>query len=123
MFYRENRTAMPADSICPLIHEDFPCQVLSLLHTLLDEVKTLHQTLENQDLELKTVHRAAHSHVHVSSLVIALQLEHPDRIWTSDTLAEEIGCSGAAVRKTKAWKEYHKRLEQEKIERSRQKRC
>ena len=114
---------MPDNSICPLIRENSPCQVLSLLHILLDEVKTLHQTLENQDLELKTIHRAAQSHLHVSSFVIALQLEHPDRIWTSDALAKEIGCSGAAVRKTKAWKEYHKRLEQEKIGRSQQKGC
>ena len=109
---------MPLDSTCPLIHKKAPCQVLSLLHTLLDEVKALHQTLEHQGWELQTHHKAAHTHLHVSSLIVALQLEYPSRIWTSDDFAEKIGCTGAAVRKTKAWKEYQKHFESEKDKRS-----
>ena len=109
---------MPTRLNCPLIHDASPCQILSLLHTLLDEVRTLHQTLENQELSPKTNFKSPHKHLHVSALVIALQLEHPDRIWTSESFATEIGCTGAAVRKTQAWKNYNERLAREKHARS-----
>ena len=115
-----NSPIVPVDSLCPLIHANAPCKVLPLLYTLLDEVKALHQTLENQESEPKPVFKAPHHHLHVSALVIALQLEYPDKIWTSESFAKEIGCSGGAVRKTKAWKHYQERLEHEKSRRSHQ---
>jgi hypothetical protein len=43
--------------------------------------------------------------INVSTQVLALLMKYPDdKIWTSDELAEKIGCTGAAVRKTPAWK-------------------
>ena len=50
--------------------------------------------------------------------VVALQLEYPDKVWSADDFAKKIGCTGAAVRKTQAWKEYQERLENERHERT-----
>jgi hypothetical protein len=44
-----------------------------------------------------------------SGFIIALQIECPEKIWTSDSFAKKIGSTGAAVRKTKAWKNCQKR--------------
>jgi hypothetical protein len=93
------------------------CPVVPLLHAILEEVKALRQTLKNE----KKPSKSNAGRLHVGRLVVALQLEYPDRVWTSDTFSKVIGCSCAAVRQTKAWKDYQIRLENEKHERPQRK--
>ena len=102
---------MTSDSepTCPLTCEDSGCPVVPLLHAILDKVEESLQTLEG--MEAKGSSKTTHCRLHVNRLVFALQIECPDKIWTSDDFAKEIGCTGAAVRKTKAWREYQERLE------------
>jgi len=101
---------MTANSKCSLTCENPVCPVVALLHAILEEVKALRQTSKNTKKTSKTTA----SRLHVGRLVMALQLEYPEKVWTSDSFAEAIGCTGAAVRKTRAWGEYKKRLEGEK---------
>ncbi|MDR2439733.1 MAG: hypothetical protein LBE12_10250 [Planctomycetaceae bacterium] len=46
--------------------------------------------------------------INANAQVIALLMKCSDKVWMSDELAEKIGCTGAAVRKTQAWKGYQK---------------
>jgi len=93
-----------------LVCENPLCPAVPLLNTILDEMKALRQMLENTKKPSKSNARR----LHVGRLVVALQLEYPDRVWTSDAFAKVIGCSCAAVRQTKEWKDYQRRLENEK---------
>jgi len=69
-----------------------------------------HQTPDGEEAKGTKISKT-NCRMHVNSLIMALQIECPEKIWTSDDFAEEIGCTGAAVRKTKAWREYQERLE------------
>jgi len=109
---------MTIDSMPPLTCKDPSCPVVPLLRALLDEMKALRQTLID---EKKKPSRSNAGRLHVGRLVVALQLEYPDRVWTSDSFAKVIGCSCAAVRQTKAWKDYQIRLENEKQKRPQRK--
>ena len=101
------------------------CPLRPLLSTLLDEIKslrseveTLHRMLENEKPEAKKSPRGTVGRLSVDLLMLTLQIKYPEKVWTSDSFAEKIGCTGAAVRQTKAWKDYQKRLQNEKQERS-----
>jgi hypothetical protein len=102
-FGTERNLKMITNTTCPLASS---CPVMPLLHTILDEVRSL----KDKEPKAKKSSKAAH----VNGLIIALQIEHPEKLWTSDSFAKKIGCTGAAVRKTKAWKNYQKRLKTER---------
>ena len=113
-------TTDSTDSICSTICETPPCPALTLLHAILDkldplsdEVAIIHQMLTKENG--KGLPRPNGCRLCVNELILALQLKYPDRVWTSEAFAKEIGCSGAAVRKTKTWKDYQERLETEKL--------
>ena len=109
---------MITDSICPPKCEDSQCLAVPLLHALLDEMKAMHQTLKDNRTEAKKPSKAtATKRILVNELIVALQLRNPEKEWTSDSFAKEIGCTGAAVRATEAWKLYQKRQAKEKRER------
>ena len=97
--------------MCPLTCDESQCPVVLLLHAILDKVEASHQASEGKEEDAKKHTKATNCRLHVNRLVTALQIECPEKIWTSDAFAEEIGCTGAAVRKTKAWREYQERLE------------
>jgi hypothetical protein len=46
--------------------------------------------------------------ISVRAQVFDLLTKYSDKVWTSEKLAEKIGCTGAAVKKTSAWKGYQK---------------
>jgi hypothetical protein len=46
--------------------------------------------------------------IRVNTQVLELFIKYPDKAWSSNELAEKIGCTGAAVRKTSAWKSCQK---------------
>lgn len=50
--------------------------------------------------------------IDVQAQVVALLEKFPSGKWTSDELAKKIGCTGAAVRKTRAWQGYKKQQRQ-----------
>jgi len=78
----------------------------------LDELRA-----SRQASKAKNAPKTATKRILVNELIVALQLRHPAKEWTSDSFAKEIGCTGAAVRATEAWKLYQKRQEQEKQKR------
>jgi hypothetical protein len=92
------------------------CPVISLLNTILDEVRSLKSEGPKKKKSLKVTTPRPH----VNGLVIALQLKYPEKIWTADAFAKKIGCTSAAVRQTKAWKAYRVLLESEKQKRQQQ---
>ena len=119
---------MTTDSTCSLTCETTPCPAVVLLHAILDildplsdEVKVIHQMLADEKQKAKDLPHMPGCRLCVNELILALQLKHPERVWTSESFAKEIGCSGAAVRKTKTWREYQERLANEKQERPRRK--
>lgn len=86
-----------------------------ILHTLLDEVSVLSekvnrilQVLEVEESKTKRILQTAVHRQHVNEKVMQLLLKHPRKVWTSEDFAKEIGCSGAAVRQTSAWKAHRK---------------
>jgi len=81
----------------------------------------MHQTLKSVESKTKKSPKTATKRISANELIVALQLRHPEREWTSDSFAKEIGCTGAAVRATEAWKLYQKRQEQEKQKRPQRK--
>jgi hypothetical protein len=46
--------------------------------------------------------------INVDAYIFGLLIKRPNKVWTSNELAEKIGCSGSAVKKTSAWKSYQK---------------
>ena len=114
---------MEKNTTCPLTCEDSPCPVVPMLRTLWEkidslsgEVRAIRQTLKNEKPKTKKVSKVAQSHLHVNRLVFALQVEFPDKVWTSDDFAKKIGCTGSAVRQTKEWKKYQERLQAKRQE-------
>ena len=111
---------MPPDSVNSSTCETASClgpHLLVLLDgqkSLLDKVETIYQMLKNEKPEAKGSLKKNICRMHVNALVLGLQIEYPDRVWTSDSFAKEIGCTDSAVRHTKAWREYQERLESEK---------
>lgn len=99
---------------CPLTHNLSACPVEPLLRELLNKVESMHQILKSRESKTRNSPGTTTKHLYVNRLVWVLQLEDTEKIWTSDDFAREIGCTSAAVRKTKAWKEYQKRLEYER---------
>jgi hypothetical protein len=83
-----------------------------LLNDVLKELQSIHQTLKNQPAN-KQVRRASTINEHVGLLLN----KFPDRTWTSESLAKQIGnsCTAAAVRKTEQWKSYqnHRKTDKE----------
>jgi response regulator of citrate/malate metabolism len=82
----------------------------------IEEQQVLHSQLI-QELQANSVPKSKTSknkqtkgakRVNVNVQVIALLRKDSNKVWTSNKLAEKIGCSGAAVRKTSAWKDYQK---------------
>ena len=97
------------------------CPLKPVLSTLLDEVKvlrheveTLHRMLENEKPKAKKSPKGTVGRLSVDLLMLTLQIKYPEKVWTSDSFAKEIGCTGAAVRQTQAWKDYQKRLQNDK---------
>jgi hypothetical protein len=82
---------------------------MSLLRTILQKVEVLEKRAKNPS--------QATGRLPVEGYVLALQLQYPDMVWTSDDFAREIGCSGAAVRKTRTWRDYQERREISKQQR------
>jgi len=109
------------DSILPLCCKTSPCTVEPLLHAILDEMKAIHQTLKCKETKVENPSKVPHHRPQVNRLVFALQVEFPEKVWTADSFAEKIGCTGAAVRKTKAWREYRERLQNERQKRPQRK--
>jgi len=111
---------MPPDSANSSTCETASCLGPHLLvlidgqRSLLDKVETIYQMLKNAKLEAKGSLKKTICRNHVNALVLGLQIENPDRVWTSNSFAEEIGCTDSAVRHTKAWREYQERLENER---------
>ena len=105
-------TLICKDSSCPA--QPFWLALLDKIDALLVEVKAAHQTLKDREPKAKNSSKAAADRLRVNGLVLALQVEHPDRIWTAESFAGIIGCTGAAVRKTQAWKVYRERLQSQK---------
>ena len=94
--------------------------VLSLINdvqALRNEVTELHQMLKDGKPGVVEKPLKVPRPRHVNRLVFMLQVEYPEKVWTSESMATEIGCTGAAVRQTKAWKEYQMRIQNEKQER------
>ena len=84
------------------------CPVIPLLHTILDEVRSLkNEGATSGEKPLK----ATGKRPQVNVRVFALLTKYPEKIWTSDSFAKAIGCSAAAVRQTKAWKAYQRQLQ------------
>ena len=87
--------------VCPLTYETTTCPALSLLWALLEEIHSLSDKLDAMQQILKTEESkkekaSTTKRFPVSGMIIALQLEYPDKTWTSDDFAKEIGCTGAA---------------------------
>ena len=115
---------MTKNTICPLTCEGSLCLVEPMLRSLLekidslsDEVKAIRQTLKNNVPKATKMPKTANRH-HVNRLVLALQVEFPEKVWTSGDFAEKIGCTGSAVRQTKEWKAYQGRLQAARQQRS-----
>jgi hypothetical protein len=75
------------------------------------------QTLKNKVPKSNNSTKATICRLHVNRLVFALQVEHPEKDWTSEDFAKEIGCTASAVRQTKNWKAYQERQQYQKEER------
>lgn len=112
---------MTADSKCLSACENPSCPLMPLLRnlsyrleTLSEEVEAMHQTLKNMGANAKKTQKATGKRPQVNRQVFALQVEYPEKVWTADDFAKKIGCSGAAVRRTKAWKDYKNLLKHEK---------
>ena len=121
---------MTKNTACPLTCEDSLCPVVPMLRilwekidSLSDEVKAIRQTLKNEGPKTKKVSEIVLNRLHVNRLVLALQVEFPDKVWTSDDFAKKIGCTGSAVRQTKEWKAYQERLQAARQQRSKRKGC
>ena len=90
------------------------CPAEPLLHLLLEEIKSIRQTLKEKTPKPKK----SIDSLYVNEFVLAFLLSKPEKEdWKSGDLAEEIGCSPAAVRKTKAWKGYQATLQSKKQDR------
>ena len=96
-------------SACPM--RPLLCTLLDDVKALRNEVEALHQMLKDVKPEVVKKPSKINRHQHVNRLVFVLQVENPEKVWTSESLAAKIGCTGAAVRQTKAWKDYQKRLQ------------
>ena len=105
---------MTTDSTYSMNCESSSCPAVPLLLALMDEVRLIQQTLQNEKSRTRKVSKATAGRLHVGRLVFALQVECPEKVWTSDSFAKKIGCTGAAVRKTKEWKECQERIERKK---------
>jgi hypothetical protein len=82
----------------------------------IEEEQTSHSQLI-QELRVNSVPKSKTSknkqtkrvkRISVNTQIIDLLMKEPAKVWTSDELAEKIGCTGAAVRKTAVWKGYQK---------------
>ena len=110
---------MTANLTNPLVFNIPKCPAEPLLRAILDKIEFLSgevQTLKNQEAKTQSLGTIS-SRLHANALILGLQVEYPDRVWTSEDFAKVIGCTGSAVRKTKAWKAYQKMLEGEKDKR------
>jgi hypothetical protein len=58
--------------------------------------------------QLKNKQTKGAKRIDVEAYVFGLLIKCPNKVWTSDELAEKIGCSSSAVRKTSAWKSCQK---------------
>jgi molecular chaperone GrpE (heat shock protein) len=90
--------------------------LLDEVQILRHEVETLRQMFENEKPKAKKSPKGTVSRLPVGLLLLALQIKYPEKVWTSDSFAKEIGCSGAAVRQTQEWENYQKRLQNERQE-------
>jgi translation elongation factor EF-4 len=80
---------------------------MSLLKSILDKVDVL-------EAKAKKSPKVVDKRPQVNSRVLELLVKNPEKVWSSDAFAKEIGCTGAAVRQTKAWKVYQRKLQNER---------
>ena len=85
------------------------------LSPLVHKVEEIYEIVKNENQKKKTQPvTLASGKICVNELILVLQLRQPDKTWTSEEMAKEIGCSSAAIRKTKMWKLYQEHLDQVK---------
>jgi len=119
---------MTADSFCPLPCGNSACRVIPLLHSLIDKVDALSDTMEliqqaptNKKAKEKKSSKETACRICLDQLILALQMKFPEKNWTSEDFAQIIGCSAATIRQTKEWREYQERCRHEKQKRSKPK--
>jgi ribosome-binding protein aMBF1 (putative translation factor) len=78
------------------------------LHAILGKLESIDQTLKSIELKIRKSSGISTELLSVNDLVMALQMKYPQKTWTADELAEKIGCTGSAVRKTESWKIHQK---------------
>jgi len=111
---KKRSNKMTSDTLCPLSSATSSCPAEPHWLAVLEVLKSIHQTLQNEGPKVKNSSKAISCRLCVNEIILALQLKYPERVWTSDSFAKEIGCTGAAVRQTKSWKEYQERLQIER---------
>ena len=83
------------------------------LSPLVHKVEEMYEIIKNENQKKKTRSvTLASGRICVDELILILQLRQPDKTWTSEEMAKEIGSSSAAIRKTKMWKLYQEHLDQ-----------
>ena len=118
IIHKTKLVKMQNDSVCSKGCDPSMCSIAALFHDVIDplthKIDEMHQMIK----EVKVAQKVPKHHLCVNEMVVALQIKYPNKVWTSESFAEEIGCTPSAVRHTKMWKLYKARLELEKGERS-----